>query len=360
MELKTIATFDTVYSADSIEWHPSSEFSQHFVCGTYQLEEKLLNNDEPQTLSEEEHQVTSKTNRKGRIYLFTYDFEAKELTKVDQVETNAVLDQKWAPGGNLLGVADSKGFVTFYEVSTDDSLKETSQLEIIESNDDQKEILALSLDWNTEATQLVVSNSHGGFSVHQSQTGGFEKIYSANPHSFEAWIAVFDKNQPNIVYTGGDDTVLACYDLRTPPDPDLLWKSRVHDAGVTSLLSMPGKEHVLISGSYDEHLRVLDLRNPKRAVKESLNLGGGIWRIKQHPHRSDLLLTANMYHNFAIVSYGAADSSLTQEAQYFEHKSICYGCDWAPNDRDFLTFASCSFYDHRLSIVEVENKSGDG
>ena len=35
----TIVTFDSVYSADSVEWCPTPGFRDIFVCGTYQLVE---------------------------------------------------------------------------------------------------------------------------------------------------------------------------------------------------------------------------------------------------------------------------------------------------------------------------------
>jgi len=33
----TLDTYDTVYSADSVEWCPAEGFTEFFVCGTYQL-----------------------------------------------------------------------------------------------------------------------------------------------------------------------------------------------------------------------------------------------------------------------------------------------------------------------------------
>jgi diphthamide biosynthesis protein 7 len=38
----TIQSFDTFYPADSIEFCPSPQYSQYFVCGTYKLEEQKV------------------------------------------------------------------------------------------------------------------------------------------------------------------------------------------------------------------------------------------------------------------------------------------------------------------------------
>lgn len=137
------------------------------------------------------------------------------------------------------------------------------------------------------------------------------------------------------------------WDLRS--DTSSLELNKVtREAGVTSIYNH--KENVLIIGSYDEKLCCYDLRNTKRPV-DDIHLKGGIWRIK--PNGRNQLLVACMYHNFSIVDC-TADLKLVGE--YFEHKSICYGCDWAPETSELSgIFASCSFYDHKLSVCKVSS-----
>lgn len=81
LEIETLQSFDTHYSADSVEWN-RGEHKDYFVVGTYQLEEK-------------DTSVSSNNVRKGRIYLFQYDSDSNELTNCQQIETDAILDQKW-------------------------------------------------------------------------------------------------------------------------------------------------------------------------------------------------------------------------------------------------------------------------
>lgn len=82
LEIETVQTFDTIYSADSVEWCQDDAHQNYFVVGTYQLEEKDA--------------IDSSNNvRKGRIYLFHYDEATAELTECQRIETDAVLDQKW-------------------------------------------------------------------------------------------------------------------------------------------------------------------------------------------------------------------------------------------------------------------------
>lgn len=109
------------------------------------------------------------------------------------------------------------------------------------------------------------------------------------------------------------------------------------------------KDNILMVGSYDETLKVIDLRNLKNSLDE-IHLSGGIWRIK--PALEGLLLAACMYHAFSIVD---CNKELKLLGEYFEHESICYGCDWSPtNSEGSKIFASCSFYDHKLCIAKIK------
>lgn len=343
VEAKKVASIDTRLSADSVEWHPNGAFENYLVLGTYHVEKK-------EGVEDEEEQT--ETERKGRVQLLHYDFEKKTLRKVFFLETNAVLDQKWFPNdGHLLTVADSKGYVTTYEMK-DENLNQIEQF-FIGAGDEDKEILALSLDWNKDGSQLAVSNSHGGFTVHQLRPEGFEQVQSAKEHKYEQWTVAFDKNQSNILYSGSDDKTLVCYDLRESPTPKVLWTKQPHEAGVTSLFSPPGHDNIIITGSYDEYIRVFDTRSFKKE-KDQLFTNGGVWRIKQHPKYPELLLTANMYASAAIIKFDQGALSLKELARYPEHAGICYGCDWAPIESETLTFTCCSFYDKLLTVAEVE------
>jgi len=40
-------------------------------------------------------------------------------------------------------------------------------------------------------------------------------------------------------------------------------------------------------GSYDERLRLVDVRSLRQEGAEYRTVGGGVWRAKWHPHRDD-------------------------------------------------------------------------
>ncbi|XP_031778013.1 diphthine methyltransferase [Nasonia vitripennis] len=360
---RTLDVFDTEYSADSVEWCPAEDFQNIFACGTYQLTEK----DEKDNPGPED----DKKKRIGRIYLFqvTKIDEEPKLSKLQQIEVAAVLDMKWAHvrclGDRiLLGVVNAAGFLQIYELTKSSteapSLSLVSEVSIGE--DDGEDRLALSLDWSTgrrfdledQDVEITVSDSGGSISVLKLGDGGksLERVHFWKAHEFEAWITAFDYWDTNVVYSGGDDCKFLRFDTRTGPKPTMT--CRVHEAGVTSLHSNWEREYSLVSGSYDEIVRTWDTRQLRRPLGE-LSLGGGVWRLKWDPREARLLLAAGMYNGFFVVDCDI-EQSPKLVAEYKEHKSIAYGCDWsfAKRDDKELLLATCSFYDHALKLSSVE------
>lgn len=355
MEITTIHTIDTEYSADSIEWCPHPDFSTYFVCGTYQLE------------GDNTESTSPPCRRKGRIYLFSFDPNTKSLKELHRIETAAILDMKWLQHSMetpLLAAANALGQIETFELK-DDKLHLRSYLDL---NPEYHNLLTLSLDWswsngneqaaNINCRRILASDSKGDISIinYNPNDGHLEKEHSWVAHSFEAWICAFDKWNENVVYTGGDDSFMHAYDLRTY---ERIFTNKSHIAGVTCFLSHPKKENILLTGSYDERLRIFDTRSLKQPLGE-LNLNGGIWRLKSDPLDRNLILAACMYQNFSIVKLSGEDNHVVNlVGEYNEHKSICYGADWClnpqPNEKD-LYMATCSFYDHKLCIAKVSEK----
>ncbi|XP_037042451.1 diphthine methyltransferase [Bradysia coprophila] len=340
MNIRTIHSVDTEYSADSVEWCPTENCRQYFVCGTYQLEDN------------QSQELVLPTRRKGRIYLFKYDGNTEELSKLDSVETAAILDQKWTEvdGKPVVAAANALGEIMLYGL-VDEKLSLVSSVHL---NPDIDNLLTLSIDWNTNETnrQMLSSDSKGNISLLQLNESDLSVVTRWNAHSFEAWTCCFDKWNNHIVYSGGDDTSLHVYDTRISTKT---MTNKTHMAGVTSLLSFENREHILATGSYDENLRIFDLRTFKNPLS-SIDLKGGIWRIKPDPVVKNLLLCACMYHNFSFVSIDDTNEKTELVGEYFEHKSICYGSDWCREVfNNEMIMATCSFYDQKLCICSVKH-----
>ncbi|XP_015118269.1 diphthine methyltransferase [Diachasma alloeum] len=360
---KILETFDTKFSADSVEWCPIEGFQDHFVCGTYELQK-------PEEQSESSDDRAQK--RQGIIYLFRV-VSPGNLHLLQQVNVPGVLDMKWAhvvyEGHILLGVVNSVGYLQLWELERESGKMSLFVETKLRSVDD--EYLALSLDWSTGRSawshstevKITVSDSKGFITVYNVSQGKLNVLASQLAHEFEAWITAFNYWDTNVIYSGGDDCKFKWFDTRTGLQS--VGSNKIHTAGVTSLHSNAESEFILASGSYDEILRLWDTRQMRRSISET-NLNGGIWRLKWDPFHHKYLFAACMYSNFKIIDCQRQENPEIV-AELNEHESIAYGCDWSSLSEDeavnklvlencesrTVIAATCSFYDHTLKLSAV-------
>lgn len=237
--MQTLHIWDTVYSADCVEWCPVVPYQNVFVCGTYQLaqsqnaEVKKLDSDCFLTDQEksEENAVSDPCSRLGRLYLFAID-SSRGLCLLQTLEMPAILDCKWCHckiyGKILLAVANSVGDVLIYEMHAREAEADENNIKNVESEpwlscnlslvcnciiaqDVNSETLALSLDWSTgcwkfkdaeENVLISVSDSKGCISVLRLNHLALEKTECWKAHGFEAWITAFDYWNSSVIYTG--------------------------------------------------------------------------------------------------------------------------------------------------------------
>lgn len=170
-------------------------------------------------------------------------------------------------------------------------------------------------------------------------------------------------------------------------------RARHHTAGVTSILPLPielqGDSPIILTGSYDEYLRVYHATRRGNVLAEK-RLDGGVWRLQllrdetEHStaseKREDLtrrftVLASCMHAGARVVKItcrqglaGSSDSIDTAEweidvvAQFTEHESMNYASDVWNNDapkfkgcqQSSLLCISSSFYDRRVCVWKVE------
>lgn len=78
---------------------------------------------------------------------------------------------------------------------------------------------------------------------------------------------------------------------------------------------------------------------------------GGVWRLKWHPYQKNVILAACMYGGFRILHI---EEDINIICEYLEHESIAYGADWKFVDENPSVVATCSFYDCKLHLGDVE------
>ncbi|CAG8566631.1 11463_t:CDS:10, partial [Acaulospora morrowiae] len=336
-------SLDTSYCADSVEFCPFEDYSQFLACGTYQLVDpgvKTIEFNENINDKEMLNQFDAPQKKLGRLLLYqvTNNNSTKKMQEVQRIETAAILDMKWSHqkvnGGDIvLALACESGKICLYGLNQDNN--QFNLLNSHATNEDRK--LCLSLDWSNRLetsnnTSIVISQSDGSIVVVSvdSQIGILERSRWL-AHDFEAWVAAFNYWNTNLIYTGGDDCFLKGWDLRTDSAPTFK-NGRCHQAGVCSIQSNPHSEYHLATGSYDEHILLWDTRQMKQPICDN-HVGGGVWRLKWHPVRRNLLLGACMHNGFHLIKVegmsGEDNLSMNNIANFRNPDPLAYGVDWS-------------------------------
>lgn len=219
---------------------------------------------------------------------------------------------------------------------------------------------SLALSAGTAPPRLACCDNVGRAHVWSFDGGAASLVCSWQAHDLEIWTAAHQRLDGGLLMTGADDCTLKGWDTRAPTRPAFT-NSKSHAMGVTSIQTDPRGEHRVLTGSYDEQLRIIDLRMPTTALC-ALPLGGGVWCARWHPRERGAILTACMHNGFQIARARAEDQ-LEHVASYEGHgvgDALAYGADWshAPATdtsagRARLLGATCSFYDHALHLWAV-------
>ncbi|KAM3414368.1 hypothetical protein BST61_g11012 [Cercospora zeina] len=280
--------------------------------------------------------------RTGSLILYEISHDKTIIERSSLATDFAILDLQWAPHPERLGsgssrpllaVATSTGSLAFYRLqethptnaaaatdaaATDAAAaQQQSQTELVLScvrqvTDDT--ILVLSLTWHPfrpnvlgmtlSDGRVVLCTSEAGQEHAEADSAAVVACWDPNAvismhhvheHELEAWIMNFTPGSDTKVLSGGDDMMLQCSQQAAAPlqkngsaededeyetEFDLLWQDRkLHQAGVTAIL--PLTDTLVVTGSYDDHIRLLSLpATGRRKVLAELNLGGGVWRLK--------------------------------------------------------------------------------
>lgn len=144
------------------------------------------------------------------------------------------------------------------------------------------------------------------------------------------------------MYSGADDGLLKLWDLRVGVERSVL-TNRSHESGVV-FVSLKGDQ--LLTGSYDENLRLWDERSLKAPVRET-SVGGGVWSVER---RDDgRLFVAAMYGGWLALS----DDLTVLHADQDIGKGLLYGVSAKLATSDSIV-AVCTFNDSTVHFTSFE------
>ena len=310
----------------------SSASSRTFVCGNYQLDEVsrqksgriYLYEITPDNGTENKAAATGQASAASAAAASSIsaasasnaDSASSDYALAEQqvLDTAAIFDLKWSPqliaGKQMLGQVDASGAMLIYEHRRG-SAEEKSSLHLTHTTQVVDSASCLSLDWSNkraadDAPTIAISQSNASLSLWSLTPSGVVKLSGWVAHEYEVWIAHLSATDPSILYSGADDCKFKGWDTRQRNHArSALFVDSSHEMGVCSIASHPLRDHILATGSYDESLRIWDVRRMDAPVlKVEHALGGGVWRVRWnvHPARQDHVLAAAMHNGFAVVS----------------------------------------------------------
>jgi len=292
-----------------------------------------------------------------RVLMETYSLDA------------AILDLHFSPDPqhrDCFATATSKGTVDLYSLNVCD-VKKLRSFMICDPS-----ILVLSLSWKYwDFSNPVIALSLSDGRIAKQSINAFDQTVGfANAHSLEAWTTAWfrdDGEDCGDIYSGGDDSTLcrrwewcrywfetACELGQSPPPANVqpLRDVKTHGAGVTAILplslsyQLEGGQ-IVVTGSYDQHVRVLLIEDAKQQSKQlaELDLHGGVWRLEALKKPSFLTKDVGNF-NFKVLAscmhagtrilrvQRSAEGKWSIEilAQFLEHESMNYASDARSSD----------------------------
>ncbi|GAB7365811.1 hypothetical protein MBLNU230_g7144t1 [Neophaeotheca triangularis] len=412
-----------------IAFHPASP--ELFVVGTYHLHKEEdqvdkqgdssdnggadVDGNDGQGVGDED---TKGQKRTGSLILM----RLHEDDTIEILQTHptpyAVLDLQWNPHAPMpapqspnpdlpetpdLAVAASTGLIQLFTLTPHPHavLKPRSTHPLTHPS-----VLILSLAWHPDPHQpskIAFTTSAGEIGQSHPLSPTPTPTPKLAPHDLEAWTLAFAASSqattPTHLLSGGDDARLAASTLHpgfhpttagpsepaAPAPSSIHWTDRkLHQAGVTAILPLPppNPATLVVTGSYDESIRLLQLPAPgtaagKRHVLAETGLGGGVWRLKVLGVEAGgalLVLASCMHAGARVVRLGRSDGGVGEGgdgvgyggdwafevlARFEEHGSMNYGSDFQPRlgrdgDGGGWRVVSTSFYDRLLCLWRFE------
>ncbi|KAL7803817.1 hypothetical protein V8C44DRAFT_343187 [Trichoderma aethiopicum] len=383
---------------------------EYLVVGTYNLQ-KDDGETAPETQEEEAKDspaAPKPQNRNGSLVVLKV--HGDDISIVQTVmQPSALLDLRFYRDvpeyRDVLAVVSSTGTLAVFKFDPlSDASAPLQQLATSRCEDLDDDVLFLQCNWHPVAHRVLGITTSTGLARLLLLDNGWKIAKSVDvdiQNSLEAWCIAFAPvdpssdaaDQPISVYCGGDDSMLrytTCHwlgdgDGNDPsstldmPFGPVTIKGQ-HDAGVTAILPLPlstgDHGRLVVTGSYDDHLRVFAIHDLHQShglkrVQQlaDANLGGGVWRLnlvdiqKTEGSTKIRILASCMYAGARLVEIltdgSGQNCTCVVLARFEEHKSMNYASDIVPSpptEGGRTRIVSTSFYDKLLCLWEYESR----
>ncbi|KAJ6780893.1 hypothetical protein PWT90_05553 [Aphanocladium album] len=285
----------------------------YFVIGTYNLQREEEETTESATVDSSAEKKAQSRNGSLLVYRISGEYSPK-LSLIQTVsQPSALLDIRFNNecqlNADILAAVSSTGTLAIFQLNDTDQSAPLQHLATSRCDDLGEDVLFLQCKWHPSLPNVVaVTTSTGSARLlhlnEQWQISEYTKVNITN--SLEAWSIALSPSKTSemhasevTVYCGGDDSVLrytscswAVGDSLALPEEQYspMQIKGKHDAGVTAILPLDLKDaeggRVVITGSYDDHIRVFIIHDlyesyGARRVEQVLaeNLDGGVWRL---------------------------------------------------------------------------------
>ena len=263
----------------------------------------------------------SSSNRGGGFLILNGQGEIKKEFNADF----GCLDAKWLDEDRIT-IACSDGIIREYAMHADKLESETPVVD--EPSSRITANILMTIDTNDRFTAVI--SAKGELAL--CEQGIMKSKWVAHSPVLESWCCAL-RPSGNMVVTGSDDCSLKYWDIGTG---ELIHHDKKnHTLGTTCIEFL--NDHQMLSGSYDERIRLFDIRRLDLPLEEAKSIGG-IWRLKAS---YDKLYVAACYGGCQVLNLNTLQPIVEE---YANHKSMAYGIHPSgPNSA-----VSCSFYDRSI------------
>ncbi|KAF4657447.1 Diphthine methyltransferase [Perkinsus olseni] len=286
------------------------------------------------------------------------------LSEMTGTDCTGVLDVRWT-GSTSLAACTAEGGLEFFTVAKDGRKVEcTSKIPVFDG--EGPKAVAIGLDVSEGGRRIASMATGGEVALVDGCKGKVLHSWQAHDPKMESWTCCMSPDG-SLLATGGDDCRMKLWDVRTPntdrpvlrgfnltSGTQVLSDRREHEAGITAYLFVEDGRRIL-TGSYDENVRVWDLRygiadsacdaTAMQCVVRQAAIGG-VWRMKRSLTGKDLLI-AGCYGGCEVWRFEDLLEGREAEriGEYTGHDSMAYGITSASRDGGVV---SCSFYDNAV------------